>query len=135
MDLSKLNLNELANKGSVMELLHPTNGEVLTDEKGKEPKPFYFRLLGSDSDVYRKSLQRQLEAANKKKKGGGLDLEDAERKLAERCAKCVVDCYLIEDGKPVESTYEEMVRVFIKYSWIREQVDKHITDRAALMNG
>ena len=33
MDLSKLNLNELANKGSVMELLHPITDEVLTDKE------------------------------------------------------------------------------------------------------
>jgi len=134
MDLKNLDLNHLANKGSIMELLHPTDNEVLTDDS-KAKKPFFFRLLGSDSDVYRKALQRQLDASSKNKNKGKVDLEDAERKLSERCAKCVTECYLIEDGKQVECNYDEMVRIFLKYPWIREQVDRHITDRSALMNG
>jgi ribosomal protein L37E len=163
MDLSKLDLSKLADDGTVMPLLHPIEGEVLTDKEEvfdvevkkikesklsdakvkaaiealPEPKDFYFKLLGSDSDIYRNALKRQLEKASGSKKGKSnkIDLDDAVLKLSERCARCVTECYFIENGEVVKCGFEEMVRVFIKYSWIREQVDAHISDRSTLMKG
>jgi len=131
MDLSKLNVVELANEGAVLELLHPSTGEVLTDEK-KESKVFFLRLLGSDSDTYRNAIKRRFES-NNKNKNKKLDLDAAQRKAAELLAKCTVDCYMLEDDKPVECNLSEMTRVYLKYPWIREQAEEFMADRSNLI--
>jgi hypothetical protein len=148
MDLSKLDVVELANKGTVLELKFPFDvaidgkeyfaGDVMTDEKGKEPKPFYLRLLGSDSDVYRNGIKRKLEIQLNKNKDGKnkkVDLDHEQLKGAELMAKCTTECYFIENGKPVECTTSEMTRVYLKYPWMREQAEAQMADRSALMKG
>ncbi len=131
MDLSKLNVVELANEGAVLELLHPSTGEVLTDEK-KESKVFFLRLLGSDSDTYRNAIKRRFES-NNKNKNKKLDLDAAQRKAAELLAKCTIDCYMLEDGKAIECNLSEMTRVYLKYPWIREQAEEFMADRSNLI--
>ena len=138
MDLSKLDVVKLANEGTVLELLHPGNGEVLTDEGDKlgDPKnikPFYVRMLGSDSDVYREGTKRHLEKSMNSKKKAKVDLDDAKLKAAELIAKCTTECYFIENGKVVECNKSEMIRIYLKYPWIREQAEAHMGDRSALM--
>jgi len=148
MDLSNLNVVEKANKGSVLELKNPMDhtdkkgvfhekGDILTDEgekcaDNKNIKPLYLRLLGSDSNVYRTSIKRRFERSQNKK-NQKLDLDDVQLKAAELLAKCTTECYLIEDGKAVECTIAEMTRLYMKYPWLREQAEEHMSDRSALM--
>ena len=137
MDLSKLNVVEKANAGTVLELVNPFDGELLTDEGEKvgDPKnikPFYLRLLGSDSDIYRNAIKRRFERSQGKKTKK-LDLDDAQLKAAELLAKCTTECYMLEDGKVVVCTQPEMVRLYMKLPWLREQAEDHIGDRSALM--
>ena len=106
MDLSKLNVVEKANAGTILELVNPFDGVLLTDEGEKvgDPKnikPFYLRLLGSDSDIYRNAIKRRFERSR--------------------------------DGKVVVCTQPEMVRLYMKLPWLREQAEDHIGDRSALM--
>lgn len=137
-NLNSLNVVEKANEGTVLELVNPFDPtEVLTDEgekiaDKKNIKPFFLRLLGSDSDTYRNAIKRRFER-NQGKKKQKLDLDDAQRKAAELLAKCTVDCYMIEDDKAVECTQPEMVRLYLKYPWLREQAEEHIGDRSVLM--
>ena len=161
MDLSNLDVVKLANAGTVLELLHPATGEVLADkteeyeksidkinsndgltdeqkekkiESIEKPKPFYLRLLGSDSDTYRNTIKRRFERnQNKKNQSQKLDLDDAQLKAAELLAKCTTGCYMIEDGKPVDCTKENMVRLYLKLPWLREQAEQHMADRSVLM--
>lgn len=138
MDLNKLNVVEQANEGTVLELLNPFNGEVLTDEgekcaDNKNIKTFYLRLLGSDSDTYRDTIKRRFERSQNKK-NQKLDLDEARLKGAELLAKCTTECYMIEDGKPINLTKQgEMVRLYLKYPWLREQAEEFIGDRGNLM--
>lgn len=132
MDLNKLDVVKMANEGTVLELLHPATGEVLTDEKGKTPKPFFVRLLGSDSDVYRNSIKRRFER-NQNKKNQKLDLDDAQIKAAELLAKCTTGCFMVEDGKEVVCNRSEMTRLYLKYPWMREQAEEFMADRSVLM--
>ena len=143
MDLLNLDLSKQANEGSVLNLVFPADckdpksgeqhekGDPLTDGKGKEPKQFYVRLLGTDSDTYRKlsnrSLEKKFNSRDKKKK---VDIESTQREVAEKFAKCTTDCYFIENGKEVECTTSEMTRLYIQYTWIKEQVDEFINDRS-----
>jgi hypothetical protein len=139
MDLSKLNVVEIANKGTVLELTNPfVTGEPLTDEgekiaDKKNIKPFYLRLLGSDSDTYRNAIKRRFERSQGKK-NQKLDLDDAQRKAAELLAKCTTEAYMIEDGKIIVCNVAEMTRLYLKYPWLREQAEEHIGDRSALMS-
>lgn len=141
MDLSKLDVVKFANEGVKVELLNPFTDEPLTDEGDKlgdkdNIKPFFVRVLGSDSDVYRSGMKRKLESRfNKKKtnKSESVDLDHEERKGAELIAKCTTDCYFIENGKVVECTKAEMTRVYLKYPWMREQAEAQMGDRSALM--
>ncbi len=148
MDLSKLDLSKKANEGSVLNLVYPADytdpetgkeyekGDPITDEKGKEPKQFFVRLLGTDSDQYRKlsnrSLEKSFNSRDKKKK---VDIESTQREVAEKFAKCTTECYFIENGKEVECTTSEITRLYLQYSWIKEQVDEFINDRSNFTKG
>jgi len=132
MDLLKLDVVKQANSGALLELVHPSTGDLLTDEKGKNPKTFFLRLLGSDSDTYRNAIKRRFEQTQGKKKQK-VDLDEAQRKGAELLARCTTECYLIEDGKAVECTHSEMMRLYLKYPWLREQAEEFIGDRSNLM--
>ena len=128
MDLTKLDVVSLANEGSRLELIHPTTGEPLTDE-GKPAKPYFIQLLGSDSDAYRNVLKRRAEktVTNKNKK---VDIEKSLRDGASLLAKCTIDCYMIENGKQVQCQRDELIRLYLGYPWIREQVEQFMVDRS-----
>lgn len=137
-NLNQLNVVEKANEGTILKLKNPFNDEVLTDEgekcaDKKNIKDFYLRLLGSDSDVYRGAIKRRFENSQGKSKTKKIDLDDAQKKAAELLARCTTECYMIEDDKPVECTQSEMVRLYLKYPWLREQAEEQIADRTALM--
>ena len=151
MDLSKLDLSKKANEGSVLKLVYPSDilegegedailihekGDPITDEKGKTPKQFFVRLLGTDSDTYRKLSNRSIEKSfsdrNKKKK---IDIESTMREVAEKFAKCTTVCYFIENGKEVECSPSELTRIYLKYTWIKEQVDEFINERSNFTKG
>ena len=151
MDLTNLDVVKVANEGSVLKLKCPIDfidengvtlfeaGDVLNDCKGKvaegelknQGKDFFVRLLGTDSDKYRtltkRSLEKTFNAKDKKKK---VDLDNSERETAEKFAKCTTECYFIENKKAIECTTSELTRVYLKYPWIREQVDAFMADRA-----
>lgn len=137
MGLESLNVVEKANEGSILELLNPFNGEPLTDEGEKvadkdNVKPFYLKLLGADSDVYRSAMNRRLEK-NLNKKNKKVDLEESKIRAAELLAKCTTDCYLIEDGKVVACDTATMTRLYLKYPWMQEQAEAFIGDRSNLV--
>lgn len=132
MDLNKLDVVKFANEGSVLELLHPVTGEVLTDDS-KKPKAFYLRLLGSDSDAYRNALNRRFEQTQNSKKKAKIDLDVAKRKGAELLARCTTECFMIEDGKVIEYSKNEMIRLYLKYPWMREQAEDFMSDRGNLI--
>jgi hypothetical protein len=132
-DLSNLDVIGEANKGALLELLHPATGEVLFDEKGDDEskyKAFYLKLLGSDSDVYRSEIKRRTEKTyNSKSKSQKIDLDDAQLKGAQLLAKCTTSCYIIENGKEVKCTRDEMTRIYLTQPWIREQAEAFMSDR------
>jgi len=142
-DLKNLNLVEKANKGTFLELKNPCDmSEVLTDEGEKcgdkdKVKAFYLKLLGSDSNTYRaalKEMKREIKQASKGGKNKNDDNEeDVERGVARLLAKCTTECYVVEDGKVIDCTEQEMTRLYMTYTWMREQADVHASSRAVLM--
>lgn len=120
MDLSTLRPLE----GETMELLHPVTKEVITGDKGKV---FNINLIGADSNEYRALVKKAYRSDSSKKK---VDFDDLERKNIESLARATKACYLVLDKKEVECTFENMVKVYTEFMWIREQVSEFIHDRA-----
>lgn len=119
MDLSNLAPVETAR----MQVVHPVTGEAVLDEKGKE---FFIEGVGTDSDIYRKQIQKSIKDAQRRK--GNIGVEGSELRGAELLVKCVSDCHLILNGKKVEK--DNLVKVFLEFKWLREQWESFISDRA-----
>ena len=142
MDIANLDLSKNANEGSILNLVYPADvgehekGDPITDGKEKGEKQFFIKLMGTDSDTYRRlsnqSLEKSFNSRDKKKK---VDIEVTQREVAAKFAKCTTDCYFIENGKEVKCTTSEMTRIYLQYTWIKEQVDEFINDRSNFTKG
>ena len=132
-NLNSLDVVELANSGEILKVTHPATGEVLTDEGEKVGDPknikdWFVRLLGSDSDKYRNAIKKRFEQSQKNK-NKNIGLGEAQRKGAELLAKCTTDCYIIEGDAAVKFSTDEMVRLYLKYPFLREQAEEFMADR------
>jgi len=124
MDLKKLDTVSASNKGAEMQVSHPATGY---DIEGMTIK-----LQGTDSETYRKEIKRRAEQSmgNGRKKQK-VDLDDAERKGAELLAKLTLGWKGFEEGKEkLECTFENCVRIYLEYRWLRDQAEQFISDRA-----
>lgn len=128
MDLRKLDTVKAANQGATLEITHPGTGDVLDG--------MTITLLGSDSDIYRKEVRKRTEQnLNNRKKQSKVDLEEAEIRGCELLAKLTKSWTGIEEGKQeVECTFDNAVRIYREYRWIREQCEAFIADRANFIN-
>lgn len=128
MDLSKLKTSK-SEQGAVLQVLHPSTEEAI--------KGMTITLLGQDSSVYRKiQLGKQQAALNRMAKGKKVADLNAE-KLAEDTLDDLVSLTLdwtgFElDGKKLECTPENVLKVYgdNELSWLKEQVNEFIGDRA-----
>ncbi len=145
--LNDFNVVEKANEGSVLELTVPHDcydkktgelvsqkGDPLTDEgekcaDKKNIKTWFVNLLGVDSDQFRKLSNRRLERAQGKR-NKKIDVDAMKRETAEIFAKCTTGCLIIEDDKYIEHSFSEMLRLYIKYPWLYEQVDSFVAERS-----
>ena len=146
--LSDFNVVEKANEGSALELVAPADkydkdgdiiffkGDKLTDkdEKSADPKNvkvLYIKLLGADSDKYRKltSIDYDRRLNKKNKKIDTLALMDEN---ATRFARCTTECYLFDQGKLIECNFSTMYGIYKNVPWVYEQVEAHLDDRSNL---
>lgn len=126
MDLKKLDLGAAAEVATEMVVVHPITGEDLLDDIGNKVT---ITLYGAESAVVRNEIKRR---AIKHVKSGksGFDFDDIERKSCELLALATVDWHgLTEDGVVLECDKDTVVETYLRYSWLREQVDKFINDR------
>lgn len=133
MDLSKINLEKMAEQGAEMELVHPVTGETLTQDD-KEKTPITIKVVGTDSKAYRnknRDFQRKRIAKMTKSRTKTIDYTVSDEDACELLAECTVGWSGIEvDGKPLEFSKENANELYMKFNWIREQVDAFIGDRA-----
>lgn len=127
MDLLKIDTTPAANEGAVMEVRHPTTGEVLLDNG----EAVTITLLGTDSDAFEKINDA---AVNRRLKGTGrlVPLAEEQRVIAiEMLAGCTLAWKGIgvEDGKNLEFSRPNAKLVYTKFKWLRDQVDKFVGDR------
>lgn len=127
-----MKLNDLkptkANSGAEMQLIDPS-----TDE----PIPGWtITLLGIDSDVYqdiqRRKQQTYLDRAAKGKKAGNLDAKKLASDSLEELVACTVGWTgLSLDGEePLEFSADNARMVYEQWSWIKEQAQAFVNDRA-----
>lgn len=125
MDLNKYNLSKSADAGADLALEDPVTGEELD---------VIITLLGSDSAAYRnkaREMQRDRISKMAKSRSKKLDLSVSEKEECELLAACTIGWDGIElDGVEIKFTYDEAVKLYLDFPWIKEQVDEFIGDRA-----
>lgn len=128
MDLATLNLTPSADAGAQMTVMHPVTDEPLLTTDGDEVT---IQLVGSDSTVMRDEMKRRAtKFLNKKQSRKRIDVDESIRESAETLAACTTGWFGIsENGALVPFTRENVVRIFMKYDWLRQQVDNFVSER------
>lgn len=139
-DLNLFDTVTASNAGAELHLLHPvTKLPTYADEK--ETKPLIIGLLGSDSDVYTKELQkkaRQHRRNTAKAKSDDIDFDKATLESCEFYARLTTKFENIPSGdgkKDLEFTFENAVNLYMKYKDIRVQVGDFIAEQANFIKG
>jgi len=131
MDLSKYNLEVFAEQGTDMELMDPISGDVLKQENGE---PVTIHVLGMDSKAFKqKNREQQRKRTEKmlKSRANKVDYSVSDEDRAEMLAAITTGwAGLEEDGKEIEFSEDAAYDLYLKHSWIAEQVDQFILDRA-----
>ena len=115
MDIANLNTKQASNKGAALTLKHPVTGENLDT----------IILAGMESDAFRKAkhemAQRRIDAQGK------VSVAEVEADAVKLLASCVISWgdLTINGVTPTDSA-----AVLTEYSWIREQVDAFVSNRA-----
>jgi len=135
MDLSNLDVSKKAEDGAILELDHPVTGDPLIDEESGEAISII--LLGTDSKTYRdkqREYQRKRLSKMTKKRGKEMDLTMSDEDACDLLATCTVGWeHMVENGEELEFSKEAAYKLYMKYNWIREQVDMFIADRENFM--
>jgi hypothetical protein len=120
-DIKLTNLSEKAEAGYEFEVQLPDGSS--TD--------FYITVRGNQSpkikkfskDLFNKMQMKELQAKRKGKGEQPVDLDEAEATLIESAvARIVTWKGLEDDGKVVEPTQENIVRIMTELDWVRTQV-------------
>jgi len=123
MDLSTLDVQKVAESGATLDVRHPVTGIAIDGMK--------ITVLGTDSKTYRDAVKSRMRQRVNQRKKQDFDPDKAEREGLELLADLTVDWQGIElDGESLKCTRENCVKVYGRFSWIREQVDEFIADRA-----
>ena len=131
MDLNSLKPVK-AEEGAVMQVVHPETEEAIDG--------MTITLLGQDSSVYRKiQLTKQQAILNrmaKGKKNVELDAERIGKEIIEEMAKLTTNWTGFKlDGKELKPTYDNVVMVYTEWSWIKDQAQEFVNNRANFFRG
>ena len=139
MDLSKLNTAKGSEQGYELQLTNPATGADLG---------VYITVLGRDSLEFKKlqgeHSRKRIAKMHKAGIARGVDVAEIEKETIEVLSACTKSWRTIEtvDGKPVsnpililgkerlEFSRDAAARVYTEYSWIKEQIDAAVADRA-----
>ena len=120
-DLAKLDTAKVAEEGAELRVAHPTTGEDLGIK---------ITLIGTDSKTFR-DISKSRATASLKKKTREIDLDQNESDAVELLAKCTKSWSgITENGKEVAFSYDNAVKLYTKYLWLREQIDRFMADRS-----
>jgi hypothetical protein len=120
-DIKKTNLAEQAEAGYEFEVKLPDGSSTdffITVRGNLSPKVKKF-----SKDLFNQLQQKELQAKRKGKADQPVDLEEAEETLVKSAvARIVTWKGLEDDGKVVEPTQENFVRIMTELDWVRKQV-------------
>ena len=120
-DLAKLDTAKVAEEGAELRVAHPTTGEDLG---------ITITLIGTDSKTFR-DISKSRATASLKKKTREIDLDQNESDAVDLLAKCTKGWNgITENGKEVVFNYDNAVKLYTKYLWLREQIDRFMADRS-----
>ena len=120
-DIKKTNLAEQAEAGYEFEVKLPDGSSTdfyITVRGNLSPKVKKF-----SKDLFNQLQLKELQAKRKGKADQPVDLEEAEETLIKSAvARIVTWKGLEDDGKVVEPTQENFVRIMTELDWVRKQV-------------
>ena len=129
MDLKQFDTSVKSNEGVWSDIISPDGTTVLIKMK----------LAGRDSKILKK---RQQELAKKRERKRKISAEEEDRDVLETAAVCTLDWAdikedgklvegkILDDGKELPCTFENVKAVLDKYNWIAEQVIEIIAERS-----
>ena len=120
MDISSLNTKQACNKGAKLTLKHPVTGDDLDS----------IVVAGMESDAFRKAKHEM--AQRRIDNQGKISIQQVEEDAIKLLASCVISWgdLTISGMTPTDS-----FAVLSEYSWIREQVDAFVSNRANFLTG
>lgn len=135
-DLNIFDTNTPAENGADLHLKHPITGKpVYADDKNK--KPVTIKLKGTDSDEYKKIIQRAVRDNQAKKQSQETpDFDEMKQVAAETYAKMSISWQNISvDGKALPFNYDNAVKLYLGYAEITKQVGDFMADRRNFIKG
>lgn len=127
MDISALDLRAAADEGFTVRLTHPVSDEPLEHDG----RPMTIEVYGKDSTAFRAIRQRLIRKYEKSKKAS-IDLDAKEREASEIVAECTIGGSVYADGKWIKVNPDNALDIYLRFPWIREQVDVAMNDRENL---
>ena len=128
IDLSSIDTVKGSNEGFDVQIYHPGTNEDLG---------ISIHVLGKDSDEFIKVSRAQSKKRLAKMSKGGfrntapVPVEEIDQDSLALLAACTKSWKgVIVEGKAIECTPDNVVMIYERFPWIREQVDTAIGDRA-----
>jgi len=133
-DLSELNSVAAADKGAVMDVLHPISKKKLYADK-EQKKPMRITLAGYDSTVFttrqRELIDGRLENPKEIRTSEIIDAENLET-----ITRCVLSWEnMLFDGKELECKPDVVKSLLKRLTWLKEDIDIFISNRANFIKG
>lgn len=131
MDLAQLDTTAASEEGAVLEIRHPTTGEILLDDAGN---PVWIRLAGMDSERFQRMQRANL---NRRLKMGGrrgsanVTAEELDAERIENLVACTIDWSgIVLEGEALGCSAVSARRLYKAIPWLREQAEDFQSDRA-----
>ncbi len=126
MDLSDFETSKIADQGSVMPVRNPKDGSPLVNPDGS---PMTVTVYGTDGQRFQQARMRKINMRLKMRKtkvtGEELDSEALDVLIAATAA-----WHVTFDGKLAEFTPDNVRVAYVKFPWLRRQVDEWMADEA-----
>ena len=127
MDLHSLKPTTEAVK---VDLMHPVTKQVLRDESGE---PIWVAVYGIDSERHRAARRTVQDRRLNGEKLNAIGLEEEELDLLVADTERFSPNFIYE-GQPVQSTPQEIRRMYKMLPWLRRQVDEAIAEQHRFIN-
>jgi len=125
MDLASLDLTKASNDGAWITLKHPATGEELSGR---------IKIVGKDSTKFTQlseEFKRKALEDMKSSKTMAQRMDNAQEQSDAILVACTIDWDgMMLDGEDLPFTEANVKMVYKRFTWIKEQVDVAIADRA-----